>query len=90
MQEEDLTPWFDGKKHKPARRGVYMLMSGNSLGYQKWDGQGWLPWSSDVLHAAAYKDGEYVSQQYRDDNWRGLKKRPNVGNEGLPKAVPLD
>ena len=77
MDEKYLTPWFDGKT-KPTRKGVYMLMSGASVGYQKWDGLGWSPWFADAHRAAKSKKGDYASPQYQNDKWRGLRVRSNA------------
>lgn len=78
MNDEDLTPWFDGATAKPKRHGVYMLMSGALVGYQRWDGTAWGPWDSDADIAAQTRPGDYASASYQNDNWRGLRKRPNV------------
>ena len=71
-----LTPWFDGTQYKPARVGVYMLMSGSSVGYQRWDGVAWSPWYMDVYGAANAHLDSYASTKYQDDNWRGLRRKP--------------
>lgn len=74
--EDRLSPWFNGREHKPARPGVYMQMSGASVGYQKWDGIKWGPWCSEADRAERTREGDYASDTYQSDNWRGLL-RPN-------------
>lgn len=74
---EELTPWFNGMKHKPARPGVYMLLSGGMglIGYQFWDGQKWGVWCS-TAHGAAISGGGHA-HSYHQDDWRGLAHNPN-------------
>lgn len=76
VNEKHLTPWFDGKKYKPARQGVYMLMdgSGKIVGYQRWDGRQWYSWSP-YAEDAAKKNSEAASY-YQNDDWRGLRREP--------------
>lgn len=82
MSAPELTPWFDGATQKPKRRGVYMLMSGSSVGYQYWDGALWYPWRSDAERAAAdHRRGMPASRQYQCDNWRGLAA-PSPSTQG--------
>ncbi len=75
MNEKELTPWFDGTI-KPVRKGVYMLMSGASVGYQKWDGIAWSWWCLTADQAARCKKGDYASYSYQCDKWRGLCEKP--------------
>jgi hypothetical protein len=84
-----LTPWFDGKTQKPARRGVYMLMSGPKIGFQKWDGIAWGSWYETVDAAARTPKHDYANAVYQSDNWRGLaQKTPNVQFTGCPQGSP--
>ena len=73
MNSKTLTKWFDGKQFKPARPGVYMLLSMGDVGYQKWDGKYWGPWRMDVAAAADCNGGLYACPYYQNDNWRGLR-----------------
>lgn len=77
MDENKLTPWFDGSTYKPARPGVYMLMSGDgkTVGYQRWDGVAWGPWHMAAESAARTKAGDYANPEYQRDAWRGLRRR---------------
>lgn len=87
MGKRELTPWFDGRYFKPARRGVYMLLSCGTVGYQKWDGKRWGPWHFTVAAAAKCGAGNYAAWQYQNDKWRGLRKPPNAeltGANGKP------
>ena len=72
MKERGLTPWFDGAKHKPARRGVYMLMSGQTCGFQYWDGKQWFSWTDTAADAYKARKWTPASPSYQNDNWRGL------------------
>ena len=76
VNKDDLTPWFDGTLYKPARPGVYMLMSGSSVGYQRWDGVEWSSWYLDVDGAANGRLDSYADTHYQNDNWRGLRNKP--------------
>jgi hypothetical protein len=81
--ECDLTPWFDGRT-KPIRVGVYMLKCGGAGlrdGYQHWDGKTWGPWHPSAEHAAQRRPDQRADLKYQNDNWRGLRKKPNVGIE---------
>ena len=71
----NLTPWFDGKKFKPARKGVYMLMSveGGRAGYQFWNGVAWGAWCETPFRAYIQKNS-LAWGFYQNDNWRGLAK----------------
>ena len=75
-QESDLTPWFDGKRHKPARPGVYMLRCGRGtfVGFQKWHGTAWSPWADSAETAARYTPNNVASPPHQHDNWRGLRE----------------
>ncbi len=67
------TPWFDGKKYKPVRVGVYELMSLGQLGYQYWNGEAWGLWS--ISPTEARKDGLFYgacTRSHQHDDWRGL------------------
>jgi hypothetical protein len=70
--ENDLTPWFDGRVHKPTRPGVYMLMCGfgKVLGYQRWDGEFWNLWyrTPEMANIVTFRAAS------QNDNWRGLRK----------------
>ena len=77
MNSTILTSWFDGEKFKPARIGVYMLLSGTNLGYQNWDGKKWGLWFMDASSAAG-EQRNYAASQFQNDNWRGVLKTPNV------------
>jgi len=71
-----LTPWFDGAKHKPARKGVYQLMNGTGthVGYQYWDGKHWMAWEETAERAHRYRDYGKAADAFQNDNWRGLLK----------------
>ena len=73
-----LTPWFDGKLHKPIYLGVYKQMFGPDIGYQKWDGVAWGPWKENVEAAAKCKPGEYAMGFYQSDDWQGILKEPEA------------
>lgn len=77
VSDKQLTPWFDGKLHKPARRGVYMQMSGSGheAGYQRWNGKVWSSWYSTPELAARAPRKDCASPTSQNDNWRGLLKR---------------
>jgi hypothetical protein len=72
-----VTPWFDGRSHKPSRPGVYQQMSGSMLGYQYWDGSVWWGWAETISTAHAMRKGTPASPCYQTDNWRGLTEGPN-------------
>ena len=78
MDNNMLTPWFDGALVKPKRLGVYMLMSGLNVGYQQWDGVKWGPWCINADKAASYRPGNYAAAQFQNDNWRGLRAGSNA------------
>lgn len=73
-----LTPWFNGAVHKPARKGVYMLMSGSGIrtGYQFWDGKKWKAWEETPEAAFSRRKDDDAAASYQNDNWRGLKEQP--------------
>lgn len=75
----EFTPWFNGQKHKPARKGVYQQKSvgGFYIGYQYWDGKEWSSMSSDPNSAYKFRMHK-VSTMYQNDDWRGLAKNPNA------------
>jgi hypothetical protein len=77
--EDQLTPWFDGRLHKPARPGVYMQRNANGrIGYQRWDGESWYLWISTAEIAA--KQIQAVAHYYQNDDWRGLRE-PHGGEK---------
>ena len=74
-----LTPWFDGKTHKPVRRGVYGLMCGglhDLYGYQYWDGKTWRGWRLSIADAFKARYLAAVDDKYQNDDWRGVAKEP--------------
>ena len=85
MEDHKLTPWFGGHD-KPARKGVYMLHSGASVGYQYWNGFRWFAWCNTPDGAVRSKHMP-ASACFQNDNWRGLtKKPPNVRVKPAPTA----
>lgn len=72
MSRSKLTPWFDGKQHKPARPGVYQLLCGlrKDIGYQYWDGRFWHGWHKTPDEA---EKSRWIACGYENDNWRGLR-----------------
>lgn len=72
----ELTPWFDGRKHKPVRPGVYMLKCGGGydIGYQHWNGKYWSTWCTTIAGAARQEDR--AAYTYQNDDWRGLCQKP--------------
>lgn len=78
--EDQLTPWFDGKLHKPARPGVYMQRSGGGrdIGYQRWDGERWYMWCRTAEFAA--RSPWAALESFQNDNWRGLRE-PHGGEK---------
>ena len=79
MDEELLTPWFDGAV-KPDRHGVYMQMNGSRdlVGYQYWNGRQWGVWCETVESAYEVRRYSAAHISYQNDPWRGLLKTPNV------------
>ena len=79
MDEELLTPWFDGAV-KPDRPGVYMQMNGlhDLVGYQYWNGRLWGAWCETVESAYQVRRYSAAHSSYQSDPWRGLLKTPNV------------
>lgn len=75
----EFTPWFDGKKHKPARKGVYQQKSlgGYYIGYQYWDGKKWGAFSSNPYLAYKLRMNK-VNDLHQNDDWRGLAKNPDA------------
>lgn len=73
---EHLTPWFNGAEHKPARKGVYMLMNGSrtKVGYQFWNGSKWKAWEETPELAFARRADVDAAVWFQNDNWRGLKE----------------
>jgi hypothetical protein len=80
-----FTPWFDGRV-KPARAGVYQLMSGtrSTVGYQYWDGHRWSVWRLTPKEAEKHK-GLSADPMYHDDDWRGLSE--NIEERDLKFVV---
>lgn len=71
----EFTPWFDGKKHKPVRKGVYQQRNAyGQIGYQKWDGRFWYGWRNTPSGAKNAIQTAYHACQ--NDDWRGLAKNP--------------
>ena len=68
-----LTPWFDGKIHKPARPGVYQVRLPSSCVYRHWDGKTWGFWHSDADSAGGTKRRPHRDYHAQDD-WRGICK----------------
>lgn len=74
MNRDIFTPWFNGRIHKPEGPGVYQLCSGsgNSLGYQYWDGAAWHTWCGTVDEAHLERFSPPVCNEAQQDDWRGL------------------
>ena len=81
-----LTPWFDGKLHKPVHHGVYRQMQNLTLGYQKWDGVAWGPWKENAEEAAECKPGDYAMWFYQNDDWQGILEAPPVLSPPEPQT----
>lgn len=79
-QAPKLTPWFDGRIHKPARPGVYQQKSATGwVGYQHWNGKKWSVWCTTAAQAYAQRGG-FASPRHQNDDWRGLAE-PSEGVE---------
>ena len=74
MSHSVLTPWFDGEKFKPVRKGIYQLMSGENIGYQHWNGMKWGPWAESAISTTKNPAGLYAHWTAQNDNWRGVLK----------------
>lgn len=76
---QKLTPWFDGRKYKPVRPGVYQQKNYyGTLGYQYWDGSRWGFWCATAAQAYDQR-GKFVPAIYHNDNWRGLMNQHDGG-----------
>ena len=75
--EADLTPWFDGLLHKPARPGVYMRRLGDYVVYGWWTGSAWRRWfwkAAEAANDALRSKG--APPKCQNPDWRGLRNKP--------------
>lgn len=73
MSKPKLTPWFDGRHHRPLpdRPGVYQRrIRYAGLVYSKWDGTYWYIPGPTVEHA----EGMMMRSGIMDADWRGVAK----------------
>ena len=71
-----LTPWFEGKIHKPVRPGVYQVRSpGKSpdiTGFRNWNGETWSRWYSTAERADSAGHSP-APLEYQSPDWRGVQ-----------------
>ena len=82
-----LTPWFDGKIHKPVRPGVYQVRLPGACVYRHWDGKTWGLWYFTA--ALVNERGVHpIRETLVQDDWRGIcKSREDIGEEFLERMA---
>lgn len=77
MDETKLTPWFDGRRFKPVRVGVYPVRPPKGSWwpsrYRHWNGKRWGPRETTPALALAISPWGACANDQKDD-WRGLLK----------------